>query len=103
MTAWLRQLRNRILASFANEHIDRELEAEMASHLAMATEENIKNGMPAEEARRQALIRFGGLEQAKQQHREARGFQTLDILMQDLRYAFRTMRREKLFTIVAVL
>ncbi len=59
--------------------------------------------MSAEEARRQALIRFGGVEQAKQQHREARGFQTFDILLQDLRYAFRTMRRDCVFTLVAVL
>ena len=45
----------------------------MAAHIELAIEENLKRGMPAEEARRSAMIRFGGLEQAKQHHREARG------------------------------
>jgi predicted permease len=76
---------------------------EMASHLEIAIEDNLKQGMSAEEARRQAFIRFGGVEQAKQQQREARGFQGLDILWLDLRYTFRTMRRDPAFTLVAVL
>ena len=71
---------------------------EMASHLEIAIEENVKQGMSPEEARREALIRFGGVEQAKQQHREARGFQSIDILWQDLRYTFRTLRRDPGFT-----
>ena len=55
------------------------------------------------EARRQALIRFGGIDLAKDQQREARGIMKLDILLQDLRYTFRTLRRDRGFTLVAVL
>ena len=69
----------------------------------MAVEEKIARGMSAEEARRQALVRFGGLTQARERHRESRGLPWIDVLMQDLRFTFRTLRREGGFTIVAVL
>src|SRR5271170_7037192 len=75
----------------------------MASHLEFAVEENLRRGMSPEEARRQALIRFGGVMQAKEQHREMRGLPTLDIFLQDLGYTLRTLRRDRAFTIVAVL
>src|ERR1051325_283823 len=83
--------------------MDRDLDAEVESHLAMAIEENVKRGMSEQEAWRQARIQLGGVEQTKQHQRNARGFQGLDILWLDLRYAFRTMRRDPLFTLVAVL
>jgi hypothetical protein len=79
---WFNLLLRRLRASFSHLQTDRELEMEIASHLEIAIEENLKRGMSAEEARRQALIRFGGVEQAKQQQREARGFQSLDVLWQ---------------------
>jgi len=100
---WLRQLLQRLRSSFSDAQTDRELDTEMAAHLELAIEENMKRGLAAEEARRQALVRFGGVEQATQQHREARGFQAFDILWLDLRYTFRTMRRDPAFTLIAVL
>src|SRR5438874_7312285 len=75
----------------------------MASHLQMAVEENMRRHMSAEEARRQALVRFGGVQQALERHRESRGLPWLDVLIQDLRFTFRTLRRDSGFTIVAVL
>src|SRR5438128_6482385 len=103
MTYSLRQTLNRLRAFLRKQPLDSDLEREMAAHLELAIEENLQRGMSAEEARRQALIRFGGVQQAKEQHREARGLPTLDILMQDLRHAFRTLRRDRAFTLVAVL
>jgi predicted permease len=83
--------------------MDRDLDAEMTSHLEFAIEENIKRGMSKEEARRQALVRFGGVEQAREKQRAARGWPMLDILLQDLRFTLRTLRRDSGFTVVAVL
>ncbi|MGO8736368.1 MAG: ADOP family duplicated permease [Terriglobia bacterium] len=98
----IRQALNRLRAFFRKEPLDRDVEAEMAAHLELATEENLRRGLPAQEARRQALVRFGGVEQAKERHREARGLPALDTLMQDLRYTFRTLRRDRSFTLIAV-
>ena len=101
--SWLQPLLQRLRSSFANPQTDRDLDAEMESHLAMAIEENMQRGMSEQAAWRQARIQFGGVEQAKQQQREARGFRGLDILWLDLRYTFRTIRRDSVFTCVAIL
>ncbi len=99
----LREAANRLRSFFHKEQRDGELEAELAVHLELAVEENLRSGLTPEEARRQALIRFGGVEQAKEQQREARGLIMLDILLQDLKYTFRTLGRDRGFTIVAIL
>lgn len=93
----------RAIAFFTKRRHDRQLEDELAAHVEFAVEENLERGMSLAEARRQALIRIGGLEQARYKQREARGFMRLDILLQDLKYTFRTLRRDAGFTAVAVL
>ncbi len=99
----LREAFNRIRSLFRKDPLDQELKQEMASHLEMAVEENIRRGMSAEEARRQALVRFGGIQQSLELHRESRGLPWLDVLTQDLRFTFRTLKRDYGFTTVAVL
>jgi predicted permease len=94
---------NRLLSFFHKPQLDAELDAELQSHLEFAVEENLKQGMPPEEARRRALIRFGGVEQAKERQRESRGLPWLEILLQDLRFALRTLRRDRAFTVIAIL
>src|SRR5438094_188511 len=103
MTHSLRQALSRLRTFLRKQPLDSDLDREMAAHLNLAIEENLERGMSVEEARRQALVRFGGVERTKEQHREARGLPALDILMQDLRYAFRTLRRDRAFTLIAVL
>lgn len=103
MIGWLRELVSRVRSSFWKRPLDQEFAAEMDAHLAMAVEENMQRGMSAEEARQNALIRFGGVEQAKEQHREVRGLAWFDVLLQDLRYTMRTLRRDRAFAVIAVL
>ena len=103
MTYSLRQGLNRLRAFFRKERLDTDLNLEMASHLEMATKENLASGISPEEARRLALIKFGGWEEAKELHREARGLPALDLLIQDLRYTLRILRRDRGFALIAVL
>ena len=100
---FVRETLNRFGAFFRKETLDRELDAEMAAHIEMAIEEHLRRGLPLEEARRQALVQFGGVEQARERHRESRGLPWLDVLTQDLRFTFRTLRRDRGFAIVVVL
>jgi predicted permease len=103
VTHSLREAFNRIRSFFRKDPLDQELKQEMASHLQMAFEENTRRGMSPEEARRQALVRFGGVQQSIELHRESRGLPLVDVLTQDLRFTFRTLRRDYSFTTIAVL
>lgn len=100
MSETLRLLR-RLWAFIRREPLDEDLEDELAAHLQFAVDDNIARGMSPTEARRMALISIGGMDHARYQHREARGFMTLDIFKQDLKYTLRTLWRDPSFTIVA--
>jgi hypothetical protein len=103
MIHFVREAFNRLRSFFRKEPLHRESDPETASHIEMAIEENVRRGLPLEEARRHALVQFGGVPHARQQHRESRGLPWLDVMTQDLRFTFRTLRRERGFAIVAVL
>src|SRR5580658_8422635 len=93
----------RLFSFLRKSSLDDDLEAEIAAHIELATQQNIERGLAPIEARRQALVRFGGMDLVKDQHREARGFMKLDILFQDFKYTVRSLCRDRGFTIVAVL
>jgi predicted permease len=88
---------------FGKERQEHELTAEMESHLQMHIEDNLRAGMSAEEARRQALIKLGGVEQTKEIYRDRRGLPLLETLFQDLRFGARMLQKNPGFTAVAVL
>jgi putative ABC transport system permease protein len=102
----MRQLRAwlvRLNGLFHNKQRDEEMAEEFESHLQMHIEDNLRAGMTPDEARRQALIKFGGFESAKESYRDRRGIPVLETLRQDVRYGFRMLQRSPSFTAVAVL
>jgi putative ABC transport system permease protein len=103
MIDWLRQASKRVAAVFRRGPLDADLDAEIASHLDAAVEDNVRQGMPLGEARRQALSRFGGVARAMEEHRESRGLPLLDVLRQDLSYTLRTLRRDRGFAAIVIL
>jgi len=99
----LRAMVVRIAGLFDRDHRDSELRAELESHVQMHVDDNLRSGMTYEEARRQALLKLGGVEKVTEAYREQRGLPFLETSIQDVRYAFRGMRRNLGFTCVALL
>jgi len=80
-----------------------ELARETAAHLALIEDEYRRRGLSADAARVEARRAFGGVEQMKDRHRDARSFMWLDDLRRDVAHATRLLRRDPLFTLTAVL
>ena len=102
MTA-LRSAWARVVAFFRKTALDREIDQELSAHIELATEEFVRHGMTEKDARRLALVKLGGVEQTKEVQRASRGVPWLDGIVQDTKFAVRTLQRHPDVVIVAVL
>ncbi len=99
----LRALLRRLCGHFGKARREREWAAEFESHLEMDIADNLPSGMSPEEARRQALIRFGGVEPVKESMRDRASLGWVDEAWRDIRYALRGLRRSPGFAVITLL
>ncbi len=102
----MRQIRAaviRLIGLFDTARRERELSDELESHLQLQIDENLRAGMAPDDARREALVRFGGAESVKEAYRDRRGIPLIETTLQDARYAMRTLRRTRGATVLGIL
>src|SRR5215470_10803163 len=99
----LRRIFLKFYLLFANSKVEAELAREIDAHLALLEDEYLRQGMLPQDARRAARLAYGGVERAKELHRNERAFQWLGQIPQDTRYTLRQLRRSPGFTVTAIL
>jgi hypothetical protein len=101
--AWYHELGASIGALFRQRENEQIMDDEMRFHVESETERLVAEGMAPDEARRRAMVSFGGIERHKEAVRDERGARWVEDLAQDIRYAWRTLTRRPGFTSVAAI
>jgi hypothetical protein len=100
---WTSKLRLRALSVFRSGRVERELDEELRYHLERLVDDHVAAGLSPSEARYEALREMGGIDQRKEECRDARGLVLVDSFRQDVPYALRALRRSPGFSTVAIL
>lgn len=100
---YLRRLLKRLSASVTGRRDEDRLRSEVEEHIVFLTDEFLRAGMPPEEARRQARIKFGAVEAIKEDYRDQAGLPLLDNLGRDVKFALRQLRKNPGFAFTAIL
>ncbi|HKU26912.1 MAG TPA: ABC transporter permease, partial [Candidatus Sulfotelmatobacter sp.] len=100
---WLYSLPPRLRSFFRPHQVDEEMKEELRDHIERQLQQNIANGMSPHEARYSAMRSMGGIDQIEQKCRNARGGSLLEDFVQDLRYGFRQLIRNRGFSVLAIL
>ncbi|MGC2467280.1 MAG: permease prefix domain 1-containing protein, partial [Candidatus Acidiferrum sp.] len=100
---WLYRMPLRLRSLFRRDQVEQDLNEELQYHLEQKTQEYTASGLTLEEARRKARCEFGGLEQSKENCRDARRVNYIQDLMQDLGFGMRLLRNSPGFALVAIL
>ena len=99
---WFRSISLRLRALFQRDAVEIDLDDELRFHVDAETERLVREGRPPDEARREALRDFGGVERYKEECRDARGVTLLEDLRQDVRFGLRSLRKSAGFAVVSV-
>ncbi len=99
----IRMLLSRCAALFRGRTLDEELDQELRAHIELAVEENLKRGISEAEARRAAMLEFGGITQIKEEYRIQQSLPFLQTVAMDARYGLRQLRKSPAFAATAIL
>src|SRR5262245_38380675 len=98
----LADLRVRLRSLLRRDAVESDLDDEMRFHFEHLCAKYVAAGMTPDEAARRARLDFGGLDQIKEEHRDARGVTLVETLAQDIRYGIRMLRRTPAFSLTTI-